>query len=55
MVAEGEVAYTLRINEDSFTPLVRHPGLYTVIAFDPDGDYHRQWLRLTARRRFTQK
>lgn len=49
--AEGEVVYTLRIHGESFTPLVRDPGVYTVIAFDPDGDYHKQWSMLQAVRR----
>ena len=49
--AQGEVVYTLRINADSFTPVVRDPGVYTVIAFDPDGDYRKEWSKLQARRR----
>jgi hypothetical protein len=48
--AQGEVVYTLRISGSSFTPLVRDPGVYTVIAFDPDGDYRKQWSKLQARR-----
>lgn len=46
-----EVVYTLRINGDSFTPLVRDAGVYRVIAYDPDGDYRQQWNDLHARRR----
>lgn len=38
--AYGEVVYTLRIRGNKFTPLVRKPGTYTIVAFDPDGDYH---------------
>ena len=34
---DGEVVYTLRIQGESFTPRVREPGTYTVIAFTPDG------------------
>lgn len=49
--AKGEVVYTLRINGESFTPLVRDPGMYTVTAFDPDGDYLKQWSNLQARTR----
>jgi alkaline phosphatase D len=41
--ADGAVVYTLRINGESFTPAVREPGVYTVIAFDPDGDYYKRW------------
>jgi alkaline phosphatase D len=44
------VIYTLRINGDSFTPRVRKPGVYTVVAFDPDGDYYKEWRGLQARR-----
>lgn len=45
---DGEVVYTLRINGDSFTPLVRDPGTYTVVAFDPDGGYRQEWKRVKA-------
>ena len=41
--ATREVLYTLRVNGDSFTPLVREPGTYTVLAYDPDGGYFRSW------------
>ena len=47
----GEVVYTLRISGDSFTPLVRKPGVYTLVAFDPDGYYRKEWKGLHARRR----
>ena len=47
----GEVVYTLRINGESFTPLVREPGVYTVIAYDPDGFYRKEWKGIEARRR----
>jgi alkaline phosphatase D len=45
-----DVVYTLRIKGDSFTPRVRKPGAYNVVAFDPDGDYHKEWRGLQARR-----
>jgi alkaline phosphatase D len=45
-----DVVYTLRISGDSFTPRVRKPGAYTVVAFDPDGDYYKEWRGLQARR-----
>jgi alkaline phosphatase D len=48
--ADGAVVYTLRINGELFTPPVREPGVYTVIAFDPDGDYYRRWNNLRAHR-----
>jgi alkaline phosphatase D len=47
----GEVIYTVRANGESFTPLVREPGVYTVIAFDPDGGYRKAWNSLEARKR----
>ena len=47
----GEVVYTLRIKGEAFTPLVREAGMYTVIAYDPDGDYRKEWISLQARRR----
>jgi hypothetical protein len=47
----GEIVYTLRINGESFTPLVRTPGEYTVLAYDPDGDYYKQWKSVRARKR----
>jgi phosphodiesterase/alkaline phosphatase D-like protein len=46
---EGEVVYTLRIKGESFTPLVREPGTYSVVAFDPDGGYRKSWKGLQAR------
>jgi alkaline phosphatase D len=49
--ATREVLYTLRVNGDSFTPLVREPGTYTVLAYDPDGGYFRSWAGLKARQR----
>lgn len=48
--SNGEVVYTLRINGRSFTPRVRKAGNYTVIAYDPDGDYLREWNKVSARR-----
>ncbi len=44
----GDVIYTLRISGKSFTPLVRTPGTYKVVAYDPDGDYHKEWRRMRA-------
>lgn len=46
--ASGEVVYTLRIKGESFRPLVREPGTYCVIAFDPDGRYRQVWKGLQA-------
>ncbi|HXH49942.1 MAG TPA: twin-arginine translocation pathway signal protein [Terriglobia bacterium] len=46
----GEVVYTLRINGETFTPLVREPGTYSVIAYDPDGGYRQGWKGLQARK-----
>jgi alkaline phosphatase D len=48
-----EVVYTLRVNGDSFTPLVREPGTYTVLAYDPDGGYFQSWPGVEARKRQT--
>lgn len=39
--ADGEIVYTLRVRGTSFTPKVRKPGTYTVLAFDPDGDFKK--------------
>ncbi len=44
----GEIIYTLRINGESFTPLVRNPGIYTVLAYDPDGFYRKEWKGVRA-------
>jgi alkaline phosphatase D len=46
--ATGEVLYTLRIRGNTFTPRVRHPGTYTVLAYDPDGDAYQEFAQLTA-------
>jgi alkaline phosphatase D len=46
----GEVVYTVRMNGESFTPLVREPGTYTVVAFNPDGGYRQEWKGLAAKR-----
>jgi hypothetical protein len=46
----GEVIYTLRIRGESFTPLVRKPGSYIVLAYDPDGDYRKEWKGIQARK-----
>lgn len=49
--ASGEVVYTLRTSGTRFTPLVRKPGAYSVVVFDPDGDYYRSWNNIQARRK----
>ena len=36
------------IGGQSFTPLVREPGLYSVVAYDPDGGYRQEWKELRA-------
>ena len=46
---QSEVVYTLRMRSKSITPLVRKPGVYRVVAYDPDGDYRQEWTA-TARR-----
>ena len=38
---------------NNFTPLVRSAGTYSIIAYDPDGDYRKEWPRVKARRRQT--
>jgi PhoD-like phosphatase len=48
--ADGEVVYTLRIEGTEFTPRVREPGTYTVVAFDPDGKFRQEWKGLQARK-----
>ena len=48
--SSDEVVYTLRINGESFTPLVREPGTYTVVAFDPGGEYRQAWKGLQSRK-----
>jgi alkaline phosphatase D len=45
---DGEVVYTIRIKGESFTPLVREQGDYSVVAFDPDGGYRHEWKGLRA-------
>lgn len=45
----GEIVYTLRIRGTSFTPKVRKAGRYTVLAYDPDGDFKEVWSGVTAR------
>jgi alkaline phosphatase D len=49
--ASGEVVYTLRIQGNSFTPLVRNRGTYRVLAYDPDGFHRKEWRGLQARKR----
>lgn len=48
--SSGEIVYTLRISGKSFTPRVRKPGKYTIIAFDPDGFYRKEWSAIDARK-----
>ena len=48
---QGDVIYTLRIRGESFTPLVREPGTYTVLAYDPDGFYRKEWKNVPARKK----
>ena len=48
---DGEVVYTLPINGESFTLLVREAGACTVLAFDPDGGYRQAWKGSQARNR----
>ena len=48
--ATGDVVYTLRIQGTTFAPPVRRPGTYKVVAYDPDGDYRREWMHVQARR-----
>ncbi len=47
---DGEVVYTVRMSGTSFRPLVREPGTYSVVAFDPDGGYRQEWKGLQARK-----
>jgi hypothetical protein len=42
--------HTLCIKGTPFTPLVREPGTYTIIAFDPNGFYRKIWSDVQARR-----
>ena len=51
--ASGEVVYTLRIAGESFTPPVRKGGVYSVVAYDPDGFFTKTWSGIAARRRQT--
>lgn len=48
--SNGEVVYTVRINGMSFTPKVRKPGTYTVLAYDPDGYFRKVQNGLKARK-----
>jgi hypothetical protein len=48
---DGEVVYTLRINGETFAPRVRKPGSYTVLAYDPDGFYRKEWKHIEAWKR----
>lgn len=47
---DGVVVYTVRMSGETFTPLVREPGRYSVVAFDPDGGYRQEWKGLQARK-----
>ncbi len=47
----AEVVYTLRIRGEFFTPLVRQPGVYSVLVYDPDGDYYKTGSVSRARRK----
>jgi hypothetical protein len=49
--SDGDVVYTVRIAGESFTPLVRRASSYKVIAYDPDGNYHKEWFNMRARKR----
>ncbi len=49
----GDIVYTVRISGKSFTPRVRKPGKYTVIAFDPDGFFRKEWSGVEAQPRKT--
>lgn len=49
--ATGEIIYTVRASGTSFTPLVHAAGTYSIAAYDPDGDYRKEWPRVEARRR----
>ncbi len=48
--SNGDVVYTVRIRGTSFTPRIRRPGTYTVLAFDPDGDFKKVHSGITARK-----
>ena len=48
--ASREVVYTLRIQGTSHTPRVRTPGVYRVLAYDPDGFYRKSWTGVHAKK-----
>lgn len=48
--SNGEVVYTVRIRGTSFTPRIRKPGSYSVLAFDPDGDFRKVHTGMTSRK-----
>jgi len=48
--ASDETVYTIRITSTSFKPKVRNPGTYTVVAFDPDGDFRKVYRGVKAKR-----
>lgn len=47
---DGEIVHTLRVRGTSFTPKVRKPRTYTVLAFDPDGDFKKVEIGVIANR-----
>lgn len=49
--ASDEVVYTVRINGESFTPPVRKEGTYSILAYDPDGFYRKEWKNVRAHKR----
>ncbi len=48
--ANDVTVYTIRIASTSFKPKVRNPGTYTVVAFDPDGDFRKVYSGVKAKR-----
>jgi alkaline phosphatase D len=46
---DDTILYTLRLTESSVHLPVRNSGQYTVVAFDPDGSFRREWRDLQAR------
>jgi alkaline phosphatase D len=48
---EAEILYTIRIQGESFSPPVHHPGIYSVRVFEPDGKYDRTHANLQAQPR----
>jgi hypothetical protein len=48
---EAEILYTIRIQGESFSAPVHHPGVYSVRVFEPDGKYDRTHANLQAQPR----